>query len=205
MLPRSSSERRVTLLLVGALHLALVLLWPTDSGRDQPLSARKESTVVFVKARSVPKDAAAPRRQVRPRVPVPLKLTVPREPAMVFLPAPLAESPAPVADSVAPSTNAGDILAQARRDVGKIDRDLRKSSLNIYARESVLTPSAREKAIAAAYVGGGPPPIVETVTNDGRRISRRGNMCAEKEHNGLVGARDVFRDGVRTKWMSCPK
>lgn len=204
-MPRSSSERRGTLLLVGALHLALVLLWPRDSGSDQPLAARNESAVVFVKARSVPKDVASPQRQVRPRLPNPLKLPVRREPAMVFVPTPLTEAPAPAAESVAPPAIAADILAQARRDVGKIDRDLRKSSLNIFARESVLTPSAREKAFAAAYVGGGLPPIVETVTNDGRRISRRGNMCAEKEHNGLVGGRDVFRDGAKTKWMSCPK
>jgi hypothetical protein len=61
----------------------------------------------------------------------------------------------------------------------------------------------REREIAAAFGERGPPQVVEEVMSDGRRRSRVGNKCANKESNGLVGARDVFRDGVKTRWGDC--
>lgn len=95
------------------------------------------------------------------------------------------------------------MMLQAKRDVGKIDRELRSASLDMAERHFSLTISKRERAIAAAHGGTGPTPIIEEVMNDGSRRSRMGNMCAQMESNALVGARDVFRDGVKTRWSRC--
>jgi type IV secretory pathway VirB10-like protein len=204
---RTVPVRLITLALIAALHLALLMVLPHHAGAGSDAAARKVIDLVFVRTPEKPKPTLMPEQPFRPeRQAVTVKPRVHRETAFVAAP----QEPAPPQAALAepsgePLTSSADILAHARRDIGKIDRDLRKASLNMYARDTVLTPSARERAIGSAYVGGGPPPIVEIVTNDGRRISRRGNMCAEKEHNGLVGGRDVFRDGVKTKWAECPK
>lgn len=201
-------SRTFTLLFIVALHLLLVLLWPQGASHDQATPARLATELTFVTLRPVPERPAP--LPVRPRKPQPpreaIRPRAVRESTLVAIPAPaIAPPPAVAPTPQPPERSTDDIMAQARRDVGRIDRDLRKSSLNIAERSTVLSATAREKAISAAYVGGGPSPIVESVAADGRRISRRGKMCAFKEHNGLVGGRDVFKDGVKTVWQQCPK
>lgn len=73
----------------------------------------------------------------------------------------------------------------------------------ITRRHLTVTLTRREREIAAAFGERGPPQVVEETMSDGRRRSRVGNKCTYKESNGLVGARDVFRDGVKTRWGGC--
>ena len=103
--------------------------------------------------------------------------------------------------------SASTIGERALRAAGKVDRELRKTSLNVAERNLTIGKTQRELAIAGAFRGGGTR-IEELELSDGRRMSRVvtafGRYCAYKESNGLVGGRDVFRDGVKTKIGSCP-
>lgn len=192
-------QRWLALLIIVALHGAALLWWPQRDPGSAGAARARESAITFVRIpvqlAAAPVRPAAPARRRAARA-----LAAPAPPPPIRLvPAPALplETPAP------PDKSAAEILLQARRDVGKIDRDLRSASLDMAERHLSLTASRRERGIAAAFVERGPPRVVEEVMSDGRRRSRVGNKCAYKESNGLVGARDVFRDGVKTRWGDC--
>lgn len=197
----SARGRFVALLLIVALHAVGVVYWPQRLPAAAGTSPARATTIAFVSiapATRVPAGPAAPSAVVPQRV---RKRPAPPPPAMRLIApqpaAPEAQASAPVQKSAA------DIVVQARRDVGKIDRDLRAASLDMAQRTLVFSPSKRERLLGGAHAERGPPQVVEQVMNDGRRVSRIGGMCFYKESNGLVGARDVFRDGVRTVWKGC--
>lgn len=201
-LVKTLRRRASTLALIVALHLGAIFFWPR-SGAPDAESASRQTDVVFVKQLERPTVAPAPGpqrpKQRRERISPPVQ----RETTVVAIPR-QATVPAVEPDPVV-ARSYDDMISQARQDVGKIDRELRKSSLNLAERTTVLQPGQRERLIAGAFVGGGPPPIIEDVLADGRLRSRRGGMCASKESNGLVGGRDVFSGGIKTKWEQCPK
>ena len=95
--------------------------------------------------------------------------------------------------------SASTIGERALRAAGKVDRELRKTSLNVAERNLTIGKAQRELASTR---------IEELELPDGRRMSKVvtafGRYCAYKESNGLVGGRDVFRDGVKTKIGPCP-
>lgn len=200
---RAPQQRWLAMLIIIALHVAGVLYWPQrQQGHAGP--AREGEAAVFLvpERKQVPTithmAAAASRHQpaARARPPkteaqLPSIRLIPAEPALA------AEAP-PV-----PSRSAEQITLQAKRDIGKIDRELRQASLDMAQRNLVFNLSRREKGIAEAFIERGPPKIIEEVMSDGRRRSRIGNKCAYMESNGLVGARDVFKNGVRTVWGDC--
>ncbi|MES2316732.1 MAG: hypothetical protein V4631_04490 [Pseudomonadota bacterium] len=183
------------------LHVAGVLCWP-KRGMDTAGPARaRQMEIAFVKLAPALAPAPAGTQPVPPRQ-RPLRPSTRAIRLIAAPPAPM-EAVAPEETPAAPQKSAEDILAQAKRDVGKIDRDLRKASLDMALRNLVIGPTRSELLIGAAFKERGPPRIVEEVMSDGRRRSRVGNSCAVMESNGLVGARDVFRDGVKTKWSRC--
>jgi hypothetical protein len=100
---------------------------------------------------------------------------------------------------------AGAIVERAKRDVGQIDRALREGSQAPDQHTISLAPAGFERTMAAAFRERGPARIEEDILADGTRRSRRGIMCMAKQHNGLVGARDVFRDGIKTESKTCPR
>jgi hypothetical protein len=86
---------------------------------------------------------------------------------------------------------------------------VRKQSLDMAVRNFKPTETKLEKAIAAAYSGGAQPTrIEEVVLADGTRMSKvtigKVSYCVTQRSNGLVGGRDVFRDGVGSKVTNCP-
>ena len=95
--------------------------------------------------------------------------------------------------------SASTIGERALRAAGKVDRELRKTSLNVAERNLTIGKTQRELASTR---------IEELELPDGRRMSKVvtafGRYCAYQESNGLVGGRDVFRDGVKTKIGPCP-
>jgi hypothetical protein len=195
----SARQRWGAVLGIIVLHVAGVLLWPKRDTASVHATRSNETAITFVRL-PVQLPAAAPVRPASPaRRQVRKSQSVAPEPVMHVVAAPALppEAPAPAEKSAA------DILLQARRDVGKIDRDLRSASLDMAQRHLTVTLTRREREIAAAFGERGPPQVVEEVMSDGRRRSRVGNKCANKESNGLVGARDVFRDGVKTRWGDC--
>jgi len=203
MITPMQARRVLAFAVIVALHAAGLLWWPK---REQATpGAMPAVDVVFV----APPKAAPPRQLPAPRTATALQRTRERRPMQLVVPQAVASpSPAPVpvpieqAPAVA-QTSADDVRRQARLDVGKIDRDMRAASLDMAERHLALNLSKRERGIADAFVERGPPKIVEEVMSDGRRRSRIGNSCAYMESNGLVGARDVFKNGVKTRWERC--
>lgn len=153
-----------------------------------------------------------PGRQAMPQA-----ITVPAPPLGALTPAPATANaetippavPAPVATlDAAPAQVTTETLAQvARRSAGAIDRQLRKASWN--PRDKVI---ARDGALVgrlgAAYRGPATYAEERVILPDGRQMtvihSGGSTYCAAMESNTMVGGRDVFRNGVKTRISSCP-
>lgn len=204
-----NAARGVPLLSIALLHLALMVFWPRHPVPAAD-SARRETAIAFVKVLAPPaRLAPAPQPKTPPprqaaKAPVLIK-PVPRLPhqtTVMAIPEPVQPPPSEPQTDAAPSRV--DVMAQALAAAGKLDREARQSSLNVAERKLVLTPSRRERLIGEAFIERGPTRIIEEVMPDGRRRSRSGNMCAYKESNTLMGGRDVFRDGGKTRWEQCP-
>jgi hypothetical protein len=197
--------RWLALALIVAVHLLALLLWP-QRAPERAVGKGRETAITFVLAPK-PVQMATPPANVRgksqPRVRVPV--SAPVENAIRQLPT--VPDPDPIAEPepAVVSKNVDEILGQARIDIGKIDREVRKASPDMAVRNVELHRPKLEMAIAGAFKERGPAKMEEVVLPDGRRMTRVGNMCAVKESNGLVGGRDVFKDGVKTRWQSCPR
>jgi len=204
----SGNGRRIALLLIVALHVLAVWFLPSPStsrGGPKKQPESREIAISFVKP--VPparRPVSVERAPAKPAARAPRRIA--SAPAMTLVPAPSVPeaAPAPI-EPAAPEKTAADILNQAKADIGKVDRDLRNASPNMALRKIELHPTKLESGIAGAFKERGPQRMEEIIGPDGRRITKVGNMCAFKESNGLVGGRDVFKDGVKTRWQSCPK
>ena len=129
--PTTLPGRAPSLLLIILLHVGLayvVLQSRPRAVEDENLPQGPAITWLRYTAPAPPKPAPAPLPTPKPAARVP-RLTMP---VLVSrpLPAPAVEQvPAPAtpeAITLIPPPSAADILAQAKRDVGKIDKDLRK-------------------------------------------------------------------------------
>lgn len=195
------SSKLMALAAIAAVHIVAVYFLPGKAPASMH-TAQRELAVTFVVI--VPKKPAVPQPLAARTVPVrqaPAKVVV-REPAAMTI-VPPAPSPAPAEAITAVERGLDDIVDQAKLDVGKIDQELRKQRLDPGQRNTQFGPTKRERLIAGAMRSRGPLEQIETILPDGRRMTRVGNNCAVMESNGLVGARDVFKDGVKTKWSRC--
>ncbi len=106
-----------------------------------------------------------------------------------------------------PGPTAVDILSNAKRDIGKIDRDLRKSFPKLLEAAPDSMQSRLEKGIAAA---GKPnaPRMEEIISPDGQRMTKvtgpDGSYCVRKAGAGATDGLDSIQNGVRAKTTNCP-
>ena len=204
---RPRPARAAALALIIAVHIIVVLCWPR---RTVPVSqgAGRELDIAFI---MLPKKLAPlPVPALRVPPPPPTEQVRRAKPATVSAPVvtlmpPAIEEATPPAEVAPVAPRAEAIVDQARGDAGAIDRELRKQSRDPTVRNQNLRQGRLEIALAGAFTERGPPRVIEEVLADGSRRSRVGNMCAAKESNTLPGGRDVFRDGVKTKWAQCPQ
>lgn len=116
-------------------------------------------------------------------------------------------APAPLAITAASAMRPG-IAEQALNSAAAVDRALRKESWNPRDKVIAQDDSHFSASMAAAYVGAGAQTTEVVTLPDGRRMARihgpLGTICAQMQSNGLVGGRDVFKDGVKTQVSSCP-
>lgn len=204
----SGNGRRIALLLIVALHVLAVWFLPSPStSRGAPEKHTESRDIAISFVTPVPparKPISVPRAPAKPAARAPRRVV--GESTMTLVPAPsMPEAASAPIEPAAPEKTAADILQQAKADIGKVDRDLRNASPNMALRKIELHPTKLESGIAGAFKERGPQRIEEMIGPDGRRITKVGNMCAFKESNGLVGGRDVFKDGVKTRWQTCPK
>lgn len=148
-----------------------------------------------------PQPAAA--RALRP-ITVPQPITTP-QPITMPPPATASAPPSDPFNQPPRSTAAtGDLLQQAIKSAGNVDRQLRKESGN--PRDKIIANNQTSLAgkIAGAYVGDSGVEEIEAA--DGRRTTRirsagGGVLCATRESN--ASGADPIRDGGKTKVTTC--
>lgn len=187
------------------LHLVLLLAWRPVL-RQSPLAVpRGELTFILP-----PKPAAAPLlppRSAAAARPAPPTVRRSGPLAITVLPPPAA-APAPSAVSdpfAAPEKSLSDM---ARASVGDAMKALRKETPHAFLR-SEQSGSAMARALAkAGGSGGGGTGLEEVVLPDGRRMTRvragGSSYCVVMDAPGGSGGRDVFRDGVKARTVTCP-
>ena len=206
--PSRSSAAAATI----ALHLALIGLWQLAKVRQVTApDADRTPPIQWIK---LPPPAPV---QARHDEPAPPRAAAARAAAIAAKPATAAEPPALTlvpAPAEPPARSAADILGQARRDAGKIDRELRKESLNqIHAPAD--TPMTRlaagiDAATAAPKLWEAPRVSDEMDQGQyGRRIYKvkgaLGTYCIYNETNHAPDGLDSMKNGLHPKIMTCPR
>jgi hypothetical protein len=222
---RQPTDRRLGLLLTILVHAALVIGWQATRTLPAPASAPDDarSRIMWIplpQPRPEPQrqEPAAPRPAPAPTVPqaiqvVPATPAPPAADSMAPVPAANAEAPAQPAPAPASAPNAKQILERARRDIGGIDKALRKEN-NPYIGAPVDSPQIRlrrgiEQANALAPNRIWEAPKVEELVNntgDGARRTRvvgaRGTYCVtERATNTDV---EMIEHHGKLRLTNCP-
>jgi hypothetical protein len=232
------TDRRLGLLLTVLLHVALVIGWQATRTLPPPVSTQDDARnrIMWIPLpqpalRPEPRreepaaprpDTLAPRPHLRPApapaVPqaiqvVPATPAAPPADSMAPARAANAEAPAQPAPAPASAPNAKQILERARRDIGGIDKALRKEN-NPYIGAPVDSPQIRlrrgiEEANALAPNRIWEAPKVEELVNntgDGARRTRvvgaRGTYCVtERATNTDV---EMIEHHGKLRITNCP-
>jgi hypothetical protein len=230
-----STDRRAGLLLTVLVHVVLVGGW--QMMRTLPRPAPSEDTVrsdVFWvpltpsrperrrEEAPVPhKEAAAPRAHAGPALPLP---ALPAVPVVTPAPSPADSAaitpaaPATNADALSraatPTPSAEEILQRAKRDIGRIDKGLRKEN-NPYIGAPLDSPQIRmrrkmEEAAALARPGLFEAPKIDDLVNDtgdGARRSRvitgNGTYCITERSPAT--SIDMIEKHGKQRITSCPQ
>jgi len=208
-----------------AVHLALVCLWQVShqpqSGSQSDAKRIQWINIAPPKILRPPPPAPAIARPAR----TPLKRVAPpalprQEPEAVTLPQASPEEPAPAttsAPAAAPAPSAYDILAQARKDLGAIDKDLRKQFPGPKIAAPPDSPQIRlQKGIE--YAAEMAPPswyekakVTELVVPGGggkrryRIITAQGTFCVTYESNNSLNGPDPFANARKPTYSTCPE
>lgn len=219
----SADRRTPALVATFAVHLALVLVWrfaqpvPEPAPRTEsmqwlrlfplPPVAPPRPPVVQTPKPKVDRDAGAPRP--RPRV----------EDVVAAPAAPSAAPVHPERDEVAASSplqgSAETLLERARRDVGAIDRELRKKRHRNLITAPVVSAHMRmqqglELAHELAPPGLFEPAKIREIIDPGgygrrryRVITSSGTYCMTYESNRAPDGIDSMKNGIKPKMTSC--
>lgn len=205
------------LVLVFLLHAAAFLGW-CNAPQLRDLTPQRESELVYLQAPApAPARAVPPAPAPAPARAAPLRRPAPPPPAVLQAEAPAAAAAAaPVPETVTvpaaqpdpfalPGKLPATAMEQARHAAAGVDRQLRKESLNKFA-TYILPDTKLGMAIAKSQKKDW---VLEQTSDQGDGVImkryRKGNLeyC---EYTNLLGARgqDPFRDGNKTKVMTCP-
>jgi len=229
----AATDRRLGLLLTAFVHLALLVGW--QALRTLPAPGRSDGetrsrTVWIPLPRPRPAPAPAPKDEdAPPRKEAPIRHPRPAAPAITLPPVPATPPGAAPADSATPSsgTNAAtppqpaatgpsaeQIMERARRDIGGIDKALRKEN-RPYIGAPLDSPQIRmrrkmEEAAALAPGRIWEAPKVESLVNDtgdGARRSRvitgNGTYCITDRSPAT--SIDMIEKHGKQRITSCPQ
>jgi hypothetical protein len=207
------NERRLYAIgLTIAVHLALIYGWQMTRRIPAPEWELPRNAIQWLRLKPLvppkpvaPRPAAPPPRQQTPR-------TAPASASPAPTPAPV--QPAPAVEAPA-ARSAHDMLQQAKRDVGKIDKDLRKAYPGQPISAPVQTAQTRlEKGIAAA-ADAAPnrwfeaPKVTEIIDPGGygrrryRVVGANGTYCITVESNHAPDGLDTMKYGIQQKITTC--
>jgi hypothetical protein len=210
---RQRADRRPGLLLTVLVHVALVLGWQALRTLPAPAEDGAERRILWI---PLPPPLPAP----RDREPPPRKETEPPRPlrrpgpALTLPPAPVPEADPAPAQPAANRPTAEQILERARRDIGRIDKALRKEN-NPYIAAPLDSPQIRmrkgmEQAAALAPNRIWEAPKVEELVNntgDGARRTRvvgaLGTYCVTER--APTTSIDMIEKHGKLRITNCPR
>lgn len=158
--------------------------------------------------------AAAPPRTAAEQAPKPPVAITQLE--AIAPPAPEA-SPAPLAQATQDTPSVADMLQRARKDIGKIDKDLRKEFPGARIKAPKDSPQLRlargiEHAAEMAPPRWYEPAKIKEIIDPGpygrrryRVVTAFGTYCATYESNRSPDGRDVMQKGPTPKLTNCPE
>jgi len=222
----SRSERRLGLGVVIAAHLALLYCWNLSRPVTLPAAIDASNPVTWLRW-----TAPTPAKPVVLPLPQRTASPAPRSPATVSpdaapstpvqpIQAPQPSAPSafdPFAAAAPASRSADDIVQQARRDVGKIDKNLRKEFREASIPARVDTPQTRLQRGFDAAAQAVPnhwyeaPKVIEMMDEGGygrkiyKVIGAAGTYCFYAESNHAPDGLDVFQHGPNSKTATCPR
>jgi hypothetical protein len=150
--------------------------------------------------------------------PEPIRNLTPQKPAYqppartTSSPTPPNPTPEPTTqDSAAPLQQlpVPDLISSVKRDIGKIDKELRKDYPKLPEKAPDSLQAKLEKGIANAYMGGGQVfRTQERIFPDGKRVTKvflpgGGSFCVTKSSAGDTDGLDQIQRGVYTKVTNC--
>lgn len=207
-----------------AVHLALVVLW--HFSRQSPAlddgAARRIQWIDIAAPRAVAKPKPKPTPKptpVKPAAPpqVQPKWATPPVPARASDPVIAAESPAAEPAPPAPaSPSAYDMMQRARKDLGSIDKELRKEFPASKIEAPPDSPHIRMQKGMEHAAEMAPPrwyeqaKVTELVVpgGDGKRryrvITAQGTFCVTYESNNRLNGGDPFANAPKPKYSQCP-
>lgn len=205
-----------------AVHLMLLLCW--QLARQQPDALGPARRIQWINVQPAkparpPEAARAPEKAQRAQARAMARPEASRTPA-VPAPTQAVAPPAPSAEPAAeltPHKSAYDILAQARKDLGAINKDLGKEFPgpkisapidNAQARLARGIEHAAEMAPPKWYEQAKIKELVEPGGYGRRRyriITARGTYCITYESNHAPDGIDVIAKGMQKKTTTCPK
>jgi hypothetical protein len=226
--PLPQRRKMATALVLSlAAHLALVLLWRAATGVPPPVEHAESSVTVqlltlpplqkLVKRVLPPKQETHRDDSVKPSAQRPAAVDAPAASNPATPQPPVAREQSAAPDPAPATPDADELMSSLRKDIGRIDRDLRKERPNLPGASMGSRESKLSKSIAAAgkSTGGwlGAPKIepIELGDGQGRRTYKvtmpdGRHYCVVYES---VGRRDGYdpsqmRSFSQPKTMSCP-
>lgn len=204
-LPRPVNRRWAALLLTLAAHLLLALLYLAQRGAAPAAPSGPQRVFVALITRPAAHPAPPPRDAAPRRIRRPHRSSAPAARAQ-----PEDASPRPAVEAAFPApppASADEILVRARRDLGRIDRQLRGAApLPPLLRPD--TPQARfEAALAGAWIDRSTSMTIDHYRSpDGviiERINRGGGSACYM--SGVVNfVPGILHDSSRPRAVSCP-
>ena len=228
-LPYLRHDQRFTgLAATLALHLLVLASWYLNKStvdtvdEDQETiqwvniepTRRVEPTPEAPKPHERAAPAPAPPRKAAAAVPKPALAVT--EPDAVAPPAPEAPA-APLAQPAQDTPSVDDMLQRARKDIGKIDKDLRKEFPGARIKAPKDSPQLRlargiEHAAEMAPPKWYEPAKVKEIIDPGpygrrryRVVTAFGTYCTTYESNRSPDGRDVMQKGPTPKHTNCPE
>ncbi|WP_157406829.1 hypothetical protein [Janthinobacterium sp. CG3] len=213
-----NTQRMGAVLLTGAVHLALLYAFlqshhPLPAESAQPERAPIQWFILPLPATRPSGTSAAPLPPVPRRLPAAARTPAPRRgapraptEAATITPDPVTVAPpAAAADPAAAPLSVDEIMRIAKRDIGKIDKQLRKEHPQRGEQAPLDTPQARlEKGFAAAHAAVRPKFYEAARTEELTMPGSSGSRIYKVTTAVLSYCIQIKPDGERIYLLTCP-
>ena len=215
-LAQGGNSRRIALIAIVLAHILAIRIWPPISQHQPSRAVTRLPMILHLLQEKENPSPARPKKQNQEPADAAVKQhttkSVSAQPVAIAAPV-VIFPPIPEKDETSVESSHKDIdiavmIQAAKRDIGKIDRELPGDRPKLYDEKPASLQSKFEKGISGA-ARTHEDSLEETALPNGRRmtkVTRSGVVyCVYKENSaGIIGGRDTMSEGVRDKVISCP-